>query len=227
MKRSYVTLLVLTAVIFVSGASNAAPITSLFNTGMITNETPLVEGSVDPHYELIANPDTFFPGSAAYVVITTGHPISDAWLANGLDSQWIAPRANQDENIGGGNIGGTYVYRTTFDLTGLDPATARISGRWSTDNIGSDILINGTSTGNSLPNFGWAQLHDFEISNGFIPGINTLDFVLFNEGGPTGLRVEMAGTALVPEPSSMAFVCIAFLANSFIFKASIGRTRNG
>jgi len=34
------------------------------------------------------------------------------------------------------------------------------------------------------------------------PGVNTLDFVTFNQGGPMGLRVEMSGEAdPVPTPT--------------------------
>jgi hypothetical protein len=49
----------------------------------------------------------------------------------------------------------------------------------------------------------------FSISSGFRPGINTLEFVIHNGGSapgnnsgaanPTALRVEMTGTAAVPD----------------------------
>jgi hypothetical protein len=211
MKRSFVTPLVLAVVVVVPSYSHAVPITSLFNTGTITNGTLLAEGSSDPHYELIESPDVLFPGPQSYVVLSTGHPISNDWLANGPDSQWIGPQSNQDENAGGGNEPGTYIYRTTFDLTGYDPTTAHIAGSWSVDNLGLDILINGASTGYSLPQFGWNSLHEFAIDSGFVSGTNTLDFVLQNQGGPTGLRVEMSGTAFVPEPSGLSLVALGML----------------
>ena len=38
-------------------------------------------------------------------------------------------------------------------------------------------------------------------------GTNTIDFVVWNESGPTAGRVEMTGTASpVPEPSSLALL---------------------
>jgi hypothetical protein len=40
-----------------------------------------------------------------------------------------------------------YIYETTFDVTGFDPSTVRLIGRWATDNEGVNILINGISTG--------------------------------------------------------------------------------
>ena len=104
-----------------------------------------------------------------------------------------------------------YVYRTTFDLTGLDPNTAKITGQWSTDDLGGDILINGVSTGQSItvPN-AFTQFFSFSVLSGFIAGINTLDFLVVNtpcgscDGvNPTALRVEMTGTAATPLPAAL------------------------
>jgi hypothetical protein len=39
------------------------------------------------------------------------------------------------------NGGATFDYQTTFNLTGLNPATAAISGQWSTGDQGLNILI--------------------------------------------------------------------------------------
>jgi hypothetical protein len=55
------------------------------------------------------------------------------------------------------------------------------------------------------------------INSGFINGVNTLDFIVNNDGGPTGLRVELSGTSSVaPEPTSLlligaGFVCLGLL----------------
>jgi hypothetical protein len=43
-------------------------------------------------------------------------------------------------------------------------------------------------------------LNDFTIEVGFVEGLNTLEFLVFNAGdavNPTGLRVEMIGTVEV------------------------------
>ena len=39
-------------------------------------------------------------------------------------------------------MAGEYVYRTTFDLTGFDPATVSVSGMWAADDAGG-IRLNG------------------------------------------------------------------------------------
>jgi hypothetical protein len=114
---------------------------------------------------------------------------------------------------------GIYVYRTTFILGPLIPQTAVLTGLWSTDNAGVDIPINGISTGftTSVVQFqtGFAS---FNITSGFVRGMNALDFVVNNGGAgfdrysPTGLRVEISGTAdRVPEPSTVALLGIGIL----------------
>jgi len=116
------------------------------------------------------------------VAIVTG-----PWVPNSDTSKWIGPRGETSAAAGG-----DYVYRLVVDLTGLDPATAFITGRWSTDNLGLDILLNGVSTGlrNDAQYGGYTE---FRLVRGFLPGTNTLDFKLNNAdptGGYTGLRVE-------------------------------------
>ena len=192
-----------TALLFlaiVQTVAHAAPIPGLFNTGVDDDGNLLAgSGAVDPHYTLIVSADAGLPGPDA-VTLNPGFPVGP-WLAEGPDSRWIAPQANQ-----GNGAPGEYRYRISFDLTGFDETTANISGEWGVDNDGTDILLNGASTGNFNGN-GFAGLTPFSITSGFIAGVNTLDFVVTNAGaaaGPTGLRVEMTGTVLVPgEPPSI------------------------
>jgi hypothetical protein len=117
-------------------------------------------------------------------------------MAEGPNSRWIAPAADQ----GVGSAEGDYTYRFSFDLTGFDPSTAVIRGNWATDNGGTDILVNGNSTGNANT-AQFASFTAFVITNGFVEGVNTLDFVINNAApspNPTGLRVEITGTVLAP-----------------------------
>jgi hypothetical protein len=169
------------------------PIPGLFNTGVGTNGTILASGTVDPHWQMVQSPDVSFPGPAAIVVNDTGFPIPP-WLTNGPASKWIAPQASQST----GNSSGTYKYRISFNLTGLEPATAAIAGHWTSDNTGPQVLLNGVPTGaTSDGNFG-ALGNAFLINGGFLAGANTLDFVVTNAGpgiNPTGVRVELSGTA--------------------------------
>src|SRR5205823_3401283 len=137
----------------------------------------------------------------AIVITSPQYPVapSGPWLTDNAASAWIAPSSSA---FGPNQPNGTanYWYETTFDLTGLNPATAVIMGQWATDNAGIDILINGVRTkqANSQQFTAWTS---FLINSGFVAGMNTVTFELNNgagesgSDGPTGLRVEMTGTA--------------------------------
>lgn len=182
------------------GEGYADIIPGLFNTGVGT------PGSPDPNYILISG--------TAFITA----PPHSAWLPAPAGSQWIAPDADGFAN----HPVGTSVYRLTFDLTGLDPDTAVITGDFAADNF-AEIFLNGVDTGidtiaPDTPNgrLGFTQLTPFSIADGFVPGINILEFVVVNDPlgpndptpNPTGLLVtNLQGTAsglvVIPEPSSI------------------------
>ena len=183
-------------------AQTTVAIPGLFNTGVDNSNALLSGGATDPHYHLITSADPSFPGPDAMVVYTSGYPFP-FWLSDGPKSEWIAPSANEDLVI----TPGLYVYRTTFNLTGLDPSTAVIKGQWSTDNQGVNILINGMSTGITNSNQ-FSSFTPFTISSGFVSGLNTLAFEVNNgptsgTANPTGLRVELSGTAKPLPPCAL------------------------
>jgi PEP-CTERM motif len=175
---------------------------NIFNTGVdATTGISQPQGSTDSHYTVVSSPAGVVP-----VVQTSveGFPIPP-WIGDSTTSAWIGPAGTAPA--------GDYTYQTTFDLTGLDPATAILSGQWATDNAGV-LVLNGVSTGFTSP-FGVAEgsysfevWHQFTINSGFVDGVNTLDFVVNNADvaglNPTGLRVEISGTADVatPEPGT-------------------------
>jgi hypothetical protein len=195
--------------------SRAAPagsvkIPGLHNTGVDAADLPLPTGVDDPHYALVA-PGTIVPDQTA--VTNDVFPIGP-WYRNTATSRWITP---PDPS---GNGDPTFFYfETTFDLTGLDPATAAITGLWSSDNVGHDVLLNGVATGN--PQLGsFPLLSTFEISaalgDAFNPGLNTLTFVVENLPpgiNPMGLRVEgiVAHANVVPEPSAILMLAVGGL----------------
>ena len=160
----------------------------VYGTGVAADGTLLAAGAVDPHYTMITSPDTDFPGPDA-IVVNDAWPIqSGVWMLNGPDSKWVGPSATQ----GTGNAEGDYVYRTTVDLTGYDLTRVQLVGGWAVDNSGTDILVNGASTGFTSGGFG--ALSSFTITNGLVAGKNTLDFKVNNlpaTPNPTALRVDL------------------------------------
>ena len=184
------------AMLALTSIAQADPIT-IFNTGV--NDSGLGLGGLaigdsDLHYDIIG-------------VIADPKVVRDSpYVANNATSQWIW------ENANGFPIFTTLTFRTTFDLTGLDPATAVLNGMWGTDNQGLDIMINGVSTGITLLGIvfeNFTALHSFSIGSGFVPGLNTLDFVVQDNGVIGAFRAELTGTAnvaAIPEPETYAMM---------------------
>jgi hypothetical protein len=187
-----------------SASLSANPI-GLFNTGVDSSGTALAGGSADPHYTVLisGNPNA----------VVTSDSVAGSWLPNTPDSKWIWQQSNGQP---------TYVariFRTTFDLTGLDLDSAVISGRWSTDNFGLDLIINGISTGQTSGTYvSWSN---FSIgSTDLVQGTNTLDFVVQDAGVIAGFRAEfleasadVSRLSTVPESgSALILLCMGILA---------------
>lgn len=173
----------------------ASQIPTLFSTGVDASGNPLPDGSIDPHYTL--------SGGTAYVI---GCPACVGWVGNTGSSSWISP----DPSTFGG--GGPFTYHTSFDLTGFNPNTAKITGMIAADDQAS-IYLNGIDVFDTVSTFSapWSFFENFSITSGFINGINTLDIYVPNDvetpnDGPTGLQLDVAGTASVPEPSTVLLV---------------------
>lgn len=69
-----------------------------------------------------------------------------------------------------------------------------LAGQWAAGSQGGQILINNQPivAGSPGPNL----FTPLTITSGFVPGVNKLDFVVQNfAAGPTGLRVDLSGTA--------------------------------
>jgi hypothetical protein len=171
-------------------------IRGLNNTGVTAPEgTALADNAADTHYTLSGAAS----GPPIVATAAAGFPIPP-WVGDSRDAAWITPAADTN------GPDGDYFYDLTFDMTGLDLATASILGQWAVDNTGVDILLNGISTGNFNGN-GFTQFTDFSISTAegdvFRPGLNTLRFIVNNGAppGPTGLRVEFLSATAIPEPS--------------------------
>ena len=97
----------------------------------------------------------------------------------------------------GGCVAGDYVYTQTFDLSSANVSTVVLSGRWACDNDGTIFLngnaVAGSTTATTTGFYGWKN---FSIDDGFLPGINTLEFRVHDLGGYTGMRAEITAVGL-------------------------------
>jgi len=155
-------------------ASQAAADTILYNTGVDASGTAIPTGTLgDPHY-IVIDPANF--GSTVRVARST------SWMADTSTSAWITPNTSNAPN-------GSYTYRTTFSLAADGPVS--FSGRWATDDQGSDILIDGAHAITTSVSMSFSDWTPFSLSGVGHAGTNTIDFIVRNTGGaPSGLRVE-------------------------------------
>jgi hypothetical protein len=201
-------------VILASASSATAASIALPSTGVNGLGVVLAQGSIDPHWSIVAGPAVpVIPFPVSGIVVSDAN-ISGGGYAVSSESQWIWPYET-------GNAATTdpYTFRLTFDLTGYDVGLASLAGFWGTDNNGS-IRMNGVDavgsgelslSGGGLENF--QSFHAFLITSGFVAGVNTLDFLVVDDENPGGLNVFDLNVmdleaAAVPEPSSLALSAI-------------------
>ena len=130
---------------------------------------------------------------------------------------WIA------NNSSGTNHNWTFfVFRQTFDLTGYDLSTADLQFQWAADDSGQVFADRGSWTpkyrlnGGSLVASTWPGGNSYgfgptvDISSGFVPGLNVLDFYVEGNGGTDGMALNPRSfTASTPEPAGLTLSVIA------------------
>jgi hypothetical protein len=197
----------LAAVAAIPAPTRAGSVTGLYNTGVDNNGNPLPDFAPDPHYTITSSP--IGAQSALARSSVNGYPVPP-WVGDDSVSKWLLP-ANTDAQ-GDGPVG-IYIYQTTFTITG-DPSTVAITGRYSSDNELINVMVNGVFTGinNGIVGNDQGQYQSWwnlgTISGLFQTGTNTIDFLLNNDGGPTGFRAELSA---VPEPGSLVLGSVSSL----------------
>ena len=180
-----------------SPTAASAQFSGLFSTGVDGAGVKLANGATDTHYQVVENglAQAIVVSNSSYVVSTTANYI------------W------QNADGRPGSVDRTF--RTTFMLaTGFNPLTATLAGKWSTDNVGVDIILNRVASGETKT--GFRSFTNFLITNGFVVGLNTLDFVVRDIDAPGGFAAtDLVGTAIavttppgttVPEPSTVVLM---------------------
>lgn len=180
----------------VSQVTIGAAATGLANTGLNPDGT-VSDGNVpDPNWTLYRSADPLYLGPDA-MIFENSFPLQFASPngafspINGL-SMWISDAPN----TGGApatSPAGNYVYRARFLLDTVDPATYSVSGNIWVNGTISDIIVNGKSTGTTIAPGGTLYVATYAITNGFVAGWNTIDFVETMGAGVSGIRVEVKG----------------------------------
>jgi hypothetical protein len=179
---------------------------SLYPTGIGTNGQPSAADIADAHYTMTESSDPNFLGPEA-LVYEWNNPIqfspnSGSYASTNGYSTWIGLQGNQGGVINS-SPAGAYTYRTTFVLDQANPATVTLQGDVIFTGTITNILVNGQSTGISLTPINGQYIPSlFTISNGFEPGLNTLDFCQnLPSAENTAIYVEQisaVGQALAP-----------------------------
>jgi hypothetical protein len=147
-------------------------ISNLYNTGVDNNHVILPRNAVDPHYtHQLLGQETWEP-------LTVQDSDTFNGLVNDSLSQWLHP-----------NTTDSFLVKYEFDLTGYSPSTVILHIRFSPYSFATSL--NGNSLGGGYSDQpGWRD--ELVISSGFVPGMNTLIFSLYN----TNFRMEVTGSGV-------------------------------
>ncbi len=193
--RTFAIALFVVAALSANLHAGISAISGLYNTGVDNSGAVLPYGSVDPHYVIASSPDG---GPLNELTMDSSNPGNfpiPPWLGDDTLSRWDSESTDHDGNEGVG----TFNNVTTF--VSSTAGTVTITGQWASDDGGTNILLNGVSTGITGGAFtAWSQ---FTITGPVTAGVNTLDFIQTNNGGPGGVRVEFTGGTVTPEPASL------------------------
>ena len=209
----------LLAIGLIAVAAFATPIPNVLGTGVTVTNTPLITAQsganvLDPRFS-VTGPGPFLYTPVTYNVLGTYFTETSTG-----PNRWISAFTfNAAFPSTAASAPGVYAFSYTFDMTGLNPSSAVINGRWGTDNCG-EIWLNGLYTGVSIgggnttcntamTNF--TSLTAFSLNNAnsqFGDGPNTIEFRVYNEGGPVGLMVTNveANAHETPEAGTYALV---------------------
>lgn len=205
MNRS--TLIVGLVSLTLAAAAGAANIPGLHPTGSNGSGGTLGDGASDLFYSVLSSNNTWYNNSPQGTVINQTS-IPSVWFQNTSSARWI-----YDNKLAWVNIGATVTFRLTFNLTGFNPSTAVIFGSSAADD-GGTIYLNGNLIGNCGP---YTTPTAFSANSGFLPGLNTLDFVVQDTGGAiSGLIVpDLRGHAdKVPGPGAAALLGLGVIAGA-------------
>lgn len=169
------------------------------------------------HWSVATNVDRNGDGTFPFQTTSFTQAVNVTYDNARLD--WIADTPSGSH----GGVGNWtfFVFRQTFDLTGYDAATARLTIRWAADdsgeigadrgswipaftlNGGSFVNYPGSTPDHRIPTYSYCDW--FTVSSGFVAGLNTIDFYVEGNGQTDGFGLQVQSfTADVPAPAGIA-----------------------
>lgn len=154
----------------------------------------------DPHWRVTSRKTdgtatTEFTPGPAYAA-----DYDHAWIERTADhrARWITVLPGNPPMAGSS----VHTFATRFDLTGLDPDTAKLTLRFIVDNQIDEMRVNGLAVDvpehhNDAP---FKTFYEMILRHVFLDGVNTIEFDVRNilppdQPSPTGLLVELRGSA--------------------------------
>ncbi len=216
------------AVVLLLGfASARGAVVRNISTGIdASTGTRLADGTDDPQW-FVGDGDAGQPYAGDFLIAKSdGLPSTYVPDADSTASRWIG--INSGSGLQGISVPqGTYNFEVIVNLSGFIPSTAVLSAsRLAADDEFNRIEVNGVTvyTAPRNPTIGqenWRNLSQSLGTGTFIPGLNTLTFVVDNtpaRESPLAMRFEGSVNATpVPEPASalVAIVVSALLVRRY------------
>ena len=190
MKKNSFLAALFSVVLSLPGLALAASI-PVHNTGVNGSDVLVASGAQASFWVLSAE-----PGGATETIGSNPFRFNCCYFADTATAAWVAPQAS-----GNAGVVGVYTYNLVFDLTGLDPATASITGTFGTDNDGS-ISLNSSAPAATTGFGSFGAPTPFTINSGFVAGLNTIHLQVDNGGDPTAFFVSFtSATANASAPA--------------------------
>lgn len=184
-------------------------IASLYSTGVDATGVATTGNGADLHWTLA--------GGTAYTGGSNGVFPIGPWVNDSSTSRWITPTPSAAD----GEPVAPFTYSTTFSLAGLAPGSASFSGQFAADDTVTAVTLNGIAL--PINGGGYSAFSAFTSAAGtFVAGLNTLSFTVLNGGGgPTGLDVQISGSAdpsVIPEAATWAMMVTGFAIAGIAFR---------
>lgn len=155
----------------------------LHATGLGSDDTPLADGEVDPHWSVRLNGGS----ELTPYVQTEATGYVGFWMRPSETSKFISPFSDTIDSSGNGQ----FIYETAFTLVDA-PAAQDLMIYCASDNEMLSVEVNGNAL-SGVVGGSYSTFQALAVPADFLTtGANAIEFLVNNSGGPTGFRAEFA-----------------------------------